>query len=117
MPRAKTRFVRRRRHKKILKAAKGFWGARHRLIRTAKTAIMRAGNFAWRDRRRKKRDFRRLWIVRINAAARLRGLTYSRLVGALKKANIALDRRTLAYLALEDPQAFDAVVEQAQASG
>lgn len=116
MPRVKTGYIRRRRHKKILKATKGYWGGRHRLIRTAKTAVMRAGMSAWRDRRRKKRDFRRLWIVRINAAARQRGITYSRLAGALRKAGIGLDRKTLAYLALEDPQAFDAVVEKARAA-
>ena len=116
MPRVKTGYIRRRRHKKILKATKGYWGGRHRLIRTAKTAVMRAGMSAWRDRRRRKRDFRRLWIIRINAAARQRGLTYSRLAGALRKANIGLDRKMLAYLALEDPQAFDAVVKQAKAA-
>lgn len=115
MPRVKTGFVRRRRHNKVLKAAKGYWGGRHRLIRTAKTAIMRAGMSAWRDRRRKKRDFRRLWIARINAAARMRGLTYSKLAGLLRKAGIALNRPMLAHLAVEDPQAFDAVVEQAKA--
>lgn len=116
MPRVKTGYIRRRRHKKILKATKGYWGGRHRLIRTAKTAVMRAGMSAWRDRRRRKRDFRRLWITRINAAARQRGLTYSRLAGALRKANIGLDRKMLAYLALEDPRAFDAVVKQAKAA-
>ncbi len=116
MPRVKTGYIRRRRHKKILKATKGYWGGRHRLIRTAKTAVMRAGMSAWRDRRRRKRDFRRLWITRINAAARQRGLNYSRLAGALRKANIGLDRKMLAYLALEDPRAFDAVVKQAKAA-
>ena len=115
MPRVKTGIVRRRRHNKVLKAAKGYWGGRHRLIRTAKTAVMRAGMSAWRDRRRKKRDYRRLWIARINAAARLRGLTYSKLAGLLRKAGIALNRPMLAHLAVEDPQAFDAVVEQAKA--
>ena len=115
MPRVKTGIVRRRRHNKVLKAAKGYWGGRHRLIRTAKTAIMRAGMSAWRDRRRKKRDFRRLWIARINAAARMRGLTYSRLAGLLRKAGILINRPMLAHLAVADPQAFDAVVEQAKA--
>jgi large subunit ribosomal protein L20 len=117
MPRVKTGFVRRRRHHKILKATKGYWGGRHRLIRTAKTAVMRAGMSAWRDRRRKKREFRALWIVRINAAARLHGLTYSKLAGALRKANIGLNRVMLAQLALEDPQAFEAVVKKALAAG
>ncbi len=116
MPRVRTGIVRRRRHNKVLKAAKGYWGGRHRLIRTAKTALMRAGMSAWRDRRRKKRDFRRLWIARINAAARMRGLTYSKLAGLLRKADIALNRPMLAHLAVEDPQAFDAVVEQAKAA-
>ncbi len=115
MPRVKTGFVRRRRHQKVLRAAKGYWGGRHRLIRTAKTAIMRAGMSAWRDRRRKKREFRALWIARINAAARQRGLTYSRLTGLLRKAGIALNRPMLAHLAVTDPEAFDAVVEKAKA--
>ena len=77
---------------------------------------MRAGNYAWRDRRRKKRDFRRLWIARINAAARQRGLTYSQLAGGLRKAQIALNRKMLAHLAMEDPEAFDAVFDKAQAA-
>ena len=113
MPRVKTGFVRRRHHNKILKAAKGYWGGRKSLIRTARTAVMRAGMSAWRDRRRKKREFRRLWIARINAAARQRGVTYSKLAGALRKAHIEINRPMLAYLALEDPKAFDAVVDQA----
>ena len=117
MPRVKTGIVRRRKHHKVLKAAKGYWGGRHRLIRTAKTAIMRAGMSAWRDRRRKKREFRALWIQRINAAARQRGVTYSKLAGALRKANIGLNRPMLAQIALEDPAAFDAVVEKALAGG
>ncbi|HEY3398771.1 MAG TPA: 50S ribosomal protein L20 [Armatimonadota bacterium] len=116
MPRVKTGFVRRQRHKKVLKAAKGYFSGRRRLIRTAKTAVMRAGMAAWRDRRRKKRDFRRLWIARINAAARMRGLTYSKFAGLLRKAGIALNRPMLAQMAVDDPQAFDAVVEQARAA-
>ena len=116
MPRVKTGYMRRRRHKEVLRACKGYWGGRHHLVRTAKTAVMRAGNFAWRDRRQRKRDFRALWITRINAAARMRGVSYSRLAGALRKAGISLDRRMLAHLALEDPQAFDVVVEQALAA-
>ena len=115
MPRVKTGTVRRRRHNKVLKAAKGFWGGRHRLIRTAKTAVMRAGMSAWRDRRRKKRLFRALWIARINAAARMRGMTYSRLAGLLRKAGITINRPMLAHLAVADPEAFDAVVEKAKA--
>ncbi len=115
MPRVRTGPTRRRRHKKILKQAKGYWGGRHRLVKTAKESVMRAGNYAWRDRRRKKRDFRRLWISRINAAARQRGLSYSQLVGGLRKAQIEINRKMLAHLAMEDPEAFGAVVEKAQA--
>jgi len=116
MPRTKTGPTRRRRHKKILKQAKGYWGGRHRLIGPAKETLMRAGNYAWRDRRARKRDFRRLWIARINAAARQRGLTYSQLTDGLRKAGVELNRKMLAHLAVEEPQAFDAVVEQAKAA-
>ena len=115
MPRVKTGFVRRRRHNKVLKAAKGFWGGRHRLIRTAKTAVIRAGMSAWRDRRRKKRLFRALWIARINAAARMRGMTYSRFAGLLRKAGIIINRPMLAHLAIFDPEAFDAIMAKAKA--
>jgi len=114
MPRVKTGPTRRRRHKRILKQAKGNWGARHRLIGPAKETLMRAGNYAWRDRRAKKRDFRRLWITRINAAARQRGLTYSQLMDGLGKAGVEIDRKMLAHLAVEEPQAFDAVIDEAQ---
>jgi large subunit ribosomal protein L20 len=99
----------------VLKAAKGFWGGRHRLIRTAKTAVIRAGMSAWRDRRRKKRLFRALWIARINAAARMRGMTYSRFAGLLRKAGIIINRPMLAHLAVADPEAFDAIMEKAKA--
>ncbi len=115
MPRTKTGPTRRRRHKKVLKQAKGYWGGRHRFFGSAKETLMRAGNYAWRDRRVRKRDFRRLWIARINAAARQRGLTYSQLTGGLRKAGVELDRKILAHLAVAEPQAFDAVVEQAKA--
>jgi large subunit ribosomal protein L20 len=115
MPRVKTGFVRRRRHNKVLKAAKGFWGGRHRLIRTAKTAVIRAGMSAWRDRRRKKRLFRALWIARINAATRMRGMTYSRFAGLLRKAGIVINRPMLAHLAVADPEAFDAIMEKVKA--
>ncbi len=114
MPRTKTGPTRRRRHKKILKQAKGYWGSRHRLFSSAKETLMRAGNYAWRDRRLKKRDFRRLWIARINAAARQRGLTYSQLAGGLCKADVELNRKILAHLAVAEPQAFDAVVAEAK---
>ena len=116
MPRVKTGPTRRRRHKRILKAAKGYWGGRHRQIGPAKETLMRAGNYAWRHRRAKKRDLRRLWIARINAACRQRGLTYSQFAGGLQKAGIGLNRKILAHLAVEDPEAFDVVFEQAQAA-
>ena len=116
MPRVKIGPTRRRRHKKVLKQAKGYWGGRHRLFRSAKETVMRAGNYAWRDRRQKKRDFRRLWITRINAAARQRGLTYSEFANGLRKADIQINRKMLAHLAMEDPEAFDAVFRQVQAA-
>ena len=116
MPRVRTGPTRRRRHKKLLKAAKGYWGGRHRYVGAAKETLMRAGNYAWRDRRAKKRDFRRLWIARINAACRQRGLSYSEFAGGLRKADIEINRKMLAHLAVEDPEAFDTVFEQAQAA-
>jgi large subunit ribosomal protein L20 len=103
-------FVSRRRHKKILKAAKGYVGGRHRLFKTAKETVMRARNYAYRDRRVHKRQMRGLWIARINAAVRSHGVTYSRFAAGLKKANIGLNRKMLAYLAYDDPRAFEAVV-------
>lgn len=114
MARVKTGFTRRRRHKKWLKAAKGAWGGRNRLYTAAKDTVIRGGAFAWRDRRRKKRDFRRLWIARINAGARANGLNYSRLIGALNKADIQINRKMLAKMAMEDPQGFAAVAEIAR---
>ncbi len=116
MPRAKTGFVRRRRHKKILKLAKGYWGLRSRSFRKARETLFAAGNYAYRDRRRRKRDFRRLWIVRINAACRQHGLKYSTFIHGLKKAGVGLDRKVLADLAVRDPQAFAALVQQAKAA-
>ena len=94
--------------------AEGYYGSRHKLFRHATETVDRALAFAFRDRKRKKRDFRHLWIVRINAGARMEGISYSRLIGALKKAKIALDRKVLADLALCDPVAFKSVVEQAK---
>jgi large subunit ribosomal protein L20 len=114
MPRAKRGFKARRRRKKILKAAKGFYGGRRRLFRKAKETVQRAWVYAYRDRRQKKRSFRRLWIVRINAASRIHGLSYSRLIGGLHKANVALDRKILAELAVFDPSGFAKVVAAAQ---
>ena len=105
----------RRRRKKVLKQARGYFGARSRLFRTAREAVNRAQAYAYRDRRRRKRDFRRLWISRINAAARLNGVSYSQLIHGLAKADIAVNRKMLADLAVRDPGAFTAVVEQAKA--
>ena len=104
------------RHKKVLKQAKGFRGARSRTYKVAKQAVMRAGQYAYRDRRVKKRVFRSLWIVRINAAARDNGITYSQLIAGLKKANIDLDRKVLASLAVNDKEAFSLIVEQAKSN-
>ncbi len=111
MPRVTRGFKARRRRKKILKMAKGYVGGRHRLFRTATEAVDRALAYAYRDRRTKKRDFRKLWIVRIGAAAKLNGISYSRLIGGLKKADIELDRKVLANMAVLDPAAFTRVVE------
>ena len=104
------------RHKKVLKQAKGYRGARSRTYKVAKQAVMRAGQYAYRDRRVKKRVFRSLWIVRINAAARENGLTYSKLIAGLKKANIDLDRKVLASIAVNDKEAFSKIAEQAKAN-
>jgi large subunit ribosomal protein L20 len=116
MPRVKRGVVARRRHKKVLKQAKGYYGARSRIFRVAKQAVTKAGQYAYRDRRQRKRQFRSLWITRINAQSRANGLSYSRLINGLKKANIELDRRVLADLAVHDKPAFAAIVEQAKAA-
>lgn len=105
-----------RRRKKVLKQAKGYYGARSRAYRVAKLAVDRSLSFAYRDRRRRKRDFRRLWILRINAAARLNGLSYNRFIGGLKKAGCELNRKVLADLAVRDPQAFAELAKAAQAA-
>jgi large subunit ribosomal protein L20 len=104
------------RHKKILKMAKGYYGSRHLLFRRANEAMLKSLWYAYRDRRVRKRDLRKLWIVRINAAARMNGYSYSRLVYGLKSAGIMLNRKMLADLAVRDPQAFSAVVETAKAA-
>jgi large subunit ribosomal protein L20 len=117
MPRVKGGPKTRHRRKKVLKMAKGYVGGRRRLYRTAVDAVHRALAYAYRDRRARKRDFRRLWITRINAAARLHGLSYSRLMDALKKAHLELDRKILADLAVSDPNAFSKIAEMAKASG
>ena len=111
--RVKGGTVTRRRHKKILKQTKGFFGTRHKLFRRANEAWMKSMTYAYRDRRNKKRDIRRLWIIRINAAARMNGTTYSRLINDLKQANVTIDRKMLADLAVNNPEAFSAIVETA----
>ena len=116
MHRVKRGVVAHRRHKKILKQAKGYYGARSRIFRVAKQAVTKAGQYAYRDRRQRKRQFRALWITRINAQSRANGLSYSRLINGLKKADISLDRRVLADLAVHDKPAFSAIVEQAKAA-
>ena len=103
------------RHKKVLKQAKGYYGARRKVYRVAKQAVTKAGQYSYRDRRQRKRQFRQLWITRINAAARLHGLSYSRLINGLHKAEIDVDRKVLADIAVHDPEAFGAIAEAAKA--
>ncbi|MDA3937697.1 MAG: 50S ribosomal protein L20 [Spirochaetia bacterium] len=114
MPRAVDGTRRKNRRKKILKSAKGYFGRRSTNIRAAKDAVTKAGQYAYRDRRRKKRDFRRLWITRISAACRAEDITYSRFINGLKKAEIDLNRKALSNLAIEDKEAFSAVVAKAK---
>lgn len=116
MARVKRGVTARARHKKILKLAKGYYGARSRVYRVAKQAVIKAGQYAYRDRKAKKRTFRALWIVRINAAARLCGISYSRLINGLTKANVAIDRKVLADLAVRDMDAFAAIAKVAIAN-
>lgn len=115
MPRAKSSVVSRNRHKKILKLAKGFRGSRSKLYRVANQNVMRALAFAYRDRKAKKRDFRKLWIARINAAARMNGISYSRLINGLKQAGVEVNRKILADLAVNDAPSFGQLVEVAKA--
>ncbi|MBM5573204.1 MULTISPECIES: 50S ribosomal protein L20 [Deefgea] len=116
MPRVKRGVTARARHKKVLALAKGYRGRRKNVYRIAKQAVMKAGQYAYRDRRQKKRQFRQLWIARINAASRECGLAYSRFMNGLKKAGIEVDRKVLADMAIFDKPAFAAFVEQAKAS-
>jgi large subunit ribosomal protein L20 len=116
MARVKRGVQARRRHKKVLKAAKGYYGARSRVYRVAAQAVVKAGQYAYRDRRQKKRQFRNLWVVRINAAARLHGVSYSVFINGLKKASIEIDRKILAELAVNDPNAFASLVEQSKSA-
>lgn len=114
--RVKAGVVRRRRHKKVLKLARGFYSGRRKHFRKAKEQLERSLCYAFRDRKQKKRDFRSLWIVRINAACRINDISYSKFIYGLKRANIELDRKILADMAMNDPQAFGAIVQQAKAA-
>jgi large subunit ribosomal protein L20 len=114
MARVKRAVVAKARHKKVLSKAKGYYGARGKLFRTAKQAVIKAGQYAYRDRRQRKRQFRALWITRINAAARPHGLSYSRLINGLKLAQIEVDRKVLADIAVHDPDAFGAIAGAAK---
>ena len=116
MARVKRGVQARKRHKKILKLAKGYYNARRKIYRVAKQAVIKAGQYAYRDRRTRKRTFRALWITRINAGARNNGMSYSRFINGLKKADISLDRKVLADMAVHDKAGFAAVVEQAKAA-
>ena len=114
MPRVKRGVTAHARHKKILKKAKGYYGARSRVVRVAKQAVTKAGQYAYRDRRQRKRQFRALWIARINAAARMYGLSYSRFINGLKKADVAVDRKVLADIAVHDIDTFGKIAEKAK---
>lgn len=114
MPRVTNAPQSRRRRKKILKQAKGYRAGRGRLLKTANVAVMRSGQYAYRNRKKRKGDFRRLWIVRINAAARENGVSYSKLINGLKKAGIALDRKILAEMAVTDPKAFSEIANMVE---
>lgn len=114
MARVKTAIITKKKHKKILKRAKGYYGAKHYRFRNAKQAVMKSGMYAYVGRKDKKSDFRKLWIIRINAAARMNGLTYSKLIAGLKKANVVINRKMLAEMAVADPVAFTKVAEIAK---
>ncbi len=115
MPRVKRGVITHKRHKKIIDRAKGYWGAKSRLFKTANEAVNHALNYAYRDRRVKKREFRRLWIARINAATRANGMQYGRFIEGLTKAGITIDRKVLSEMAISDPAGFAALVQRAQA--
>ena len=114
MARVKGAMMTRKRRKKVLKLAKGYWGAKSRHFKMAKQAVMKSGNYAYIGRKQRKRDFRRLWITRINAAARINGMSYSVLMNGLKKAGVQLDRKVLSDMAINDPAAFTAITEVAK---
>ncbi len=116
MPRVKRGVTARNRHKKVLAEAKGYYGARSRVYRVAKQAVIKAGQYAYRDRRQRKRQFRALWIARINAAARENGLSYSRFINGLSRSGVEIDRKVLADLAVSDKAAFAAIAAQAKAA-
>ena len=114
MARVKTAIITRKKHKKILKRAKGYYGAKHYRFRMAKQAVMKSGNYAYVGRKDKKSNFRKLWIARINAAARMNGTTYSKMIAGLKKANVTINRKMLAEIAVSDPKAFAEIAEIAK---
>lgn len=116
MSRVKRGIRTRARHAKILKQAKGYFGKKSKLFKVANQAVLKSGSYAYRDRRQKKRDFRKLWIARINAAARMNGLSYSKFMNGLKKAGVELDRKVLSDIAITDPKGFTALCEQAKAA-
>jgi large subunit ribosomal protein L20 len=113
MPRARKGAARTQSRRRILRRARGYWGTKHRSKQQAKVALMRAGRYAFRDRRQRRRDFRRLWITRITAACRMRGTRYSRFINGCQRAGIALNRKMLSQLAIEDPKVFDTIVQTA----
>ena len=114
MPRVRKGSARKRAHKRVLREARGYFGTKHRHFQQAKNALTRAGKFAYRDRRARKRDMRRLWITRITAACRMRDTRYSRFMNGLKLSGVLLNRKMLSQIAIEDPKAFDALVERAE---
>lgn len=113
MARVKRGTLVKKRHKKIIEAAKGYFGAKHRLFRNANEQVLKSGNYAYRDRRNRKRDFRRLWITRISAACRMRGISYNRFIEGMRKSGVAVDRKILADMAVNDPEGFTALVQTA----
>ena len=116
MARVKRGVVAKAKHKKVLSQAKGYYGARSRVYRVAKQAVIKAGQYAYRDRRQKKRQFRSLWILRINAAARMAGMSYSQFIHGLKKANVEIDRKVMADIAMHDPAGFEALAKISEAA-
>lgn len=116
MPRVQRGAARTRSRRRLLRSARGYWGTKHRHKQQAKVALMRAGQFAYRDRRARRRDFRRLWITRITAACRMRGTRYSRFINGLQRSGVLLNRKMLSQLAIEDPATFDRLVEMAEAN-